>query len=209
MMLFKENFERISDERFDKLKYNAKNTNNLYYYSNLTSYEIYTYNKAKKCERRNESKQRTSKIKNGYSHQNVSLYNRIEYLTQISKKYTFNNDIEKEIFKANALFPDDEKFILFLKNSLGFYLIDNLLNNLTYFDNLDYESKNLQRKIYLNIYIKQNKVEFQKLITYFLKFHNIYDLDVIINRASQIFYKNKDLYNEYTNNIKKPLTKTR
>lgn len=209
MMLFKDDFEKISDEKFDKLKYNAKNTNNLYYYSNLTSYEIYTYNKAKKYEKRNESKRRTSKPKNGYSPSNGSLYKKIEYLTQISKKYTFNNYIEKEIFKANALFPDDEKFILFLKNSLGFYLIDNLLNNLTYFDNLNCENKDLQRKIYLNIYIKQNKVEFQNLITYFLKFHNIYDLDVIINRASQIFYKNKDLYNEYTNNIKKPLTKTR
>ena len=83
MMLFKDDFEKISDEKFDKLKYNAKNTNNLYYYSNLTSYEIYTYNKAKKYEKRNESKRRTSKPKNGYSPSNGSLYKKIEYNTKI------------------------------------------------------------------------------------------------------------------------------
>lgn len=138
------------------------------------------------------------------------LEDRIKYKAS-SKTYSFQNDIEKTIFICNAIFLDNKRFLdsLYKCNTL------NLLSEIVKFNNYleeRYEDKpsliKLQKNNFYRSIIVKNKEQLKNTINYFYKFHKVSDLNVIVNKLSQIIYFDNEFYNTYINDIENEQSKT-
>ena len=99
------------------------------------------------------------------------------------KKMNFEKEIEKQVFINNFIFYDDEQFMHVLEiNDIKFENIENLINKLKEFKKIAKETKNYD----LNINDICN-------IEPICQYYNFNLQEVIINKISELYYKNNDL----------------
>lgn len=207
-LYLKKDYELVGIERINEIKEKARKENALYYekdalkfYNNSINTNFLFPNKVFH-QRSGRGKYFTTLP------QNSPLINKISYLAHISSKHNLKNDIEKSIFETNGIFSDDEKFINIINKSHNAEYLENLINDITKFDQYNDEKKeNIIKNIYLRNNIMKNKMEINSLLSYFNEYYYINSYEIIVNRLLQIYYFNKELYDTNMNKKEKLVIK--
>lgn len=116
------------------------------------------------------------------------------------KSFNFENETEKNIFLCELIFFDNNKFLEKLDNcdmliTLNkFIIFNNFIENK--FAN-NYEKMILQKKIFYKSFFEKYNTKIKIMLQHFYEFHRISDINLIINKLSQINYFDNDLYDSY------------
>ena len=180
--------EKISDERIKEL-------------NKISVYEYKTF--------MNKHENKSFIPDTTYRDNNV-LEQKIKYRANC-RTYSFRDDAEKTIFVCSAVFMNNKRFLdsLYKCNTL------NLLIEIVKFNNYleeRYKDKpnliNIQKNNFYRSVIIKNKEQLKNTIKYFYKFHKVTDLNIIVNKLSQIIYFDNEFYNTYINDIENEQNKT-
>lgn len=130
-----------------------------------------------------------------------------------TSSFPFQEENEKMLFICSTIFPNNEALLNSLFNNNMLEILNELIETYNYFDeryNKNPQLNRLQKNVYFQKFVKQYNYELQELCNYFFEFYRISNLNLIINKLFQIYYLDKELYDEYiTNSINdnKSLTK--
>lgn len=195
-ILEERNFEHISLLQFNKIKEFAKKEYIYYHKKHMDSYTSFKKSYAIVRNYNPNDKTRVSYSKRELLQLTTfSLTSHIDNIVA-TNKYNFENDLEKYLFKINATFPDDVKFMERIQNSQSFVLLDEFLNKYLSYNSQDEKQNRIKKHTYLKLYIKKYNKEITELVQYFNKFHGISDFELILNRLFQLYYTNNELYNK-------------
>lgn len=121
-----------------------------------------------------------------------------------TKTYIFQTEIEKSIFVCNAIFIDSNKFLDCLYKCNSLQLLSKIVNFNNYLEERYEDEPSLIKIQKLNFYrnvITKNKKQLKNTINYFYKLYKVSDLNIIVNKLSQLIYFDNELYNTYMSNI--------
>lgn len=193
-ILEERNFEHISLLQFNKIKELAKKEYIAYHKKHMDSYT--SFKKSYAIVRNYNPNDKTRLSYTQREMLQLATFSLTSHIDNIvaTNKYNLENDLEKYLFKINATFPDDIKFMERIQNSESFDLLDEFINKYLSYNVQDEKQNRIKKHTYLKLFIKRNNKEITELIHYFNKFHGISDFELILNRLFQLYYTNNDLY---------------